>query len=38
MSKSFKWNAANFLHLRLHIALNPNAEPKKLKVYPNKTV
>ena len=31
MGKSFQWNAANFLHLRLQIALNLNAEPKKLK-------
>ena len=37
--KSFQSNATNFPHPRLHIAVNPKAEPKKgTKISPNKTL
>ena len=38
--KSFQSNATKFLHPRLHIAVNPKAEPKKgtIKISPNKTL
>ena len=38
--KSFQSNATKFPHPRLHIAVNPKAEPKKgtIKISPNKTL
>ena len=38
--KSFQSNATKFPHPRLHIAVNPKAEPKKgrIKLTPNKTL
>ena len=37
--KSFQSNATKFPHPRLHIAVNPKAEPKKgTKISPNKTL
>ena len=38
--KSFQSNAPKFLHPRLHIAVNPKAEPKKgaIKISLNKTL
>ena len=38
--KTFQSNATKFPHPRLHIAVNPKAEPKKgtIKISPNKTV
>ena len=40
MGKSFQSNATKFPHPRLHIAVNPKAEPKKgtIKISPNKTL
>ena len=37
---SFQSNATKFPHPRLHIAVNPKAEPKKgtIKIFPNKTL
>ena len=39
-SKSFQSNPTKFPHPRLHIAVNPKAEPKKgtIKISPNKTL
>ena len=39
-SKSFQSNATKFPHPRLHIAVNPKAEPKKgtIKISPSKTL
>ena len=38
--KSFRSNATKFPHPRLHIAVNPKAEPKKgtIKISPNNTL
>ena len=38
--KSFQSNATKFPHLRLHIAVNPKAEPKKgtIKISPSKSL
>ena len=40
MGKSFQSNPTKFPHPRLHIAVNPKAEPKKgtIKISPNKTL